>query len=234
VARRTARVEELLALGRSPAQVEEVCLREFRMPGRTTREYVRRVRERWAADAARSRPERRQEARARLLALREEARRSKSLAAAVAAERLLLDLDGLRSEELRVAEEPPPPQPELNWDQCVREIAEAAAAIGREIRHHGRRLAPETLDRLRSAADEIVKTVGPAPKPEVVPEALLAEWGIARESCRAEEADGHGESAEVEGGCPDLRAAGDTRAAEAVVDSAVHHGRMIEGQRRDS
>ena len=100
VAARLRFVEELLAAGATRYDLMAKCWRRYKMPPRTVDEYARRVRAAWAADAAMERPYRREEARARLLQLRERLLAARAWSSLVAVERLLVEIDGARSPEL--------------------------------------------------------------------------------------------------------------------------------------
>lgn len=97
VERRHAVVETLLADGQPRHSIVEACTRQFGISARTTDDYIARVREAWAADAAIARPHRREEARSRLLRLRSTLQRAKAWASLVGVERLLVDIDGLHA-----------------------------------------------------------------------------------------------------------------------------------------
>ena len=99
VIRRSRAIEEMMALGHSRERILNACERQFKMSQRTTDEYTQRVKDAWAEDAHRTRPERREAARARLLRVREDLTRWRQGGPLVALERLLCDIDGTKEPE---------------------------------------------------------------------------------------------------------------------------------------
>lgn len=99
VQRRLRFVEDCLSKGMARQTIVTLCRSNFNMPPRTTDDYLRRVKEAWQEVAKQSRPERLQQTRARLMLLRETLFEANAWAALMNLEKILVDVDGLRSPE---------------------------------------------------------------------------------------------------------------------------------------
>lgn len=129
VLRRGRAIEEMLALGMNREQLLTECERKFKMAPRTVDDYVERIKAAWSEDAAKTRPERREATRARLLRLREDLKRWRAGGPLVALERLLCDIDGTKEPETVHVETNVPPGaialPELTYEQSVEALVDA-------------------------------------------------------------------------------------------------------------
>jgi hypothetical protein len=159
VLRRERAIEEMLALGMNREQVLAACSREFEMPSRTVDDYVERIRKAWAEEAARTRPERREAGRARLLLLREDLKRWKQGGPLVALERLLCDIDGTKEPEavrIEADVKATPLETEMSEEAIAEEMAELVACIPAFLR--AETLAPS--DELRAVVLQLGRELG--------------------------------------------------------------------------
>lgn len=94
----TDRVEELLVDGYRRADVQRLMRQEHpELAVRTVDEYIARVKERWLKEAEEQRPIEREATLRRLLATGRTLRKSKAYNANAAIERLIVDVQGLKS-----------------------------------------------------------------------------------------------------------------------------------------
>jgi len=133
VLRRGRAIEEMLALGMNREQLLTECERKFKMAPRTVDDYVERIKAAWSEDAAKTRPERREATRARLLRLREDLKRWRAGGPLVALERLLCDIDGTKEPEaVRVEANVSAgvlTLPELSYEESVEELVHAVSFV---------------------------------------------------------------------------------------------------------
>jgi hypothetical protein len=92
--RRLNEVEKLLAKGAARSEIIE----RTQLRPRTADDYIRRVREAWHADAQQNRQSVREQARDRLMLLRDRLLQAGAWGPLVSLEKLILDLEGLRGE----------------------------------------------------------------------------------------------------------------------------------------
>jgi hypothetical protein len=159
VIRRGRAIEEMMALGHSRERILSACERRFKMSPRTTDEYIQRVKDAWAEEASRTRPERREAARARLLRAREDLTRWRQGGPLVALERLLCDIDGTKEPDaVRIEAEvkATPPEVAMSQEAIAEEMAALVACIPSCLR--AGTLAPS--DELRRVVIQLGRELG--------------------------------------------------------------------------
>jgi transposase len=159
VERRLAVVESLLREGRSRSEVVNEMAARFGASTRTADDYIARVREAWAGNAGARREAERGATIARLEDLSRKAEKRGNFAAAVAAERLLADVRGVRAPqelEVRTTQAQPPPEVDLTEEQIVEELSSAVEVLARALA----RGPTEPTRALAEAARELAEAVG--------------------------------------------------------------------------
>lgn len=169
VDRRLSRVEQLLRDGNDRASVVAIVGHEFGVGARTVDDYIARARSKWNRESAETRADDRLTALSRLDELSRKAEKRGAFGAAVAAERLRVDVQGLKAPEQIEAEvfsQPCPTCAALGMDReitvvdAVREVGQAAVALAKAIAFG---LVQPTTNEQRAvyieAADELVATL---------------------------------------------------------------------------
>jgi hypothetical protein len=155
VERRARRIDELLRAGTPRSAIVADCAATFGMSARAVDDYMRRVRERWAADGAGAVDDERGATVQRLEALTRKLESKSAWSALVQAHRLLADVRGVRSAQridarIDAATNTPP---NVTMADAVHQVCMAADALGRAFGQRG--AAPPALEdaaELRRAA----------------------------------------------------------------------------------
>jgi hypothetical protein len=134
-------------------------------------EYMQRIKEAWAEEANRTRPERREAARARLLRAREDLMRWRQGGPLVALERLLCDIDGTKEpEHLRVETDVriAPPIADISVEDAAHEMSELVAIMPLMLRAGTLQPTDELRETTIQLARELGLRVAPASKPDAM------------------------------------------------------------------
>ncbi len=117
VAARMELVDELLQQGHAPSDVRSQFKARWKAGDRTVDEYIRRVRQRWASEAKEARATVRAATVKRLQRCRRELWAKGACSQALQVERMLIDIQGLKTPE----PEPEPEKEEIPWWDLVAE-----------------------------------------------------------------------------------------------------------------
>lgn len=167
LSRRLARVDELLRGGTSRGDVVATCAREFGCASRTADDYIARVRQRWATESS---PETRADDRARALGrldeLSKKAEKRGAFGAAVSAERLKVDVLGLKEPERIEADVRPQPCPtcsgfaDMKLEDACREVALSVAALTQAALWNAVALGAEDRERFAELGQRLIELAG--------------------------------------------------------------------------
>jgi transposase len=168
VERRLAAVESLLREGRSRSEVVGEMAARFGASMRTADDYIARVRQAWAGDAGARREAEREATVTRLEDLSRKAEKRGAFGAAVAAERLLADVRGVRAPqelEVRTTQAQPPPEVDLTEEQIVEELSSAVEVLARALARGPTAPLPGLVDAAKELAEAVGLSLCPADEP---------------------------------------------------------------------
>jgi hypothetical protein len=165
IQRRLDLADGMLRDGRSRAEVIRALRSQHGVSLRTADQYIRRARERWAAESKEGRTAEREVTLARLTHLSSKAEQRGAFAAAVAAERLRADVLGLRApEQLQVQASVAEQRTEapVSYEQALAEMAECLPILARAVRKGA--LVTSVLARGAAELSDAIATVELSPR----------------------------------------------------------------------